>query len=142
MALNPHVEPLWLRVAFLAWAKLQPNGHAYFGRGGLSREFGLDRRAINRAIRLAVEYAYLHESSCMECLVPPSWLVENGGKGLRRPCRVDHREQLTNVDIERSIEELRNGAVQSVEEGQNLPPLSSLTDDKPLHLLPPQEVSL
>ncbi len=130
--------PLWRRVADLAACRVQANGHAPFGRGMLARFFNEDRRSISRAIRTAISYGFLHESSVPECLVPPLWLVENSVGNGRKPCPVNHQKRTNNSCEERSLE--RGDQIdpgRSPSEGHWLPPTSSMNDDKPLHLLPP-----
>jgi len=104
----------------------------------LARFFNEDRRDISRAIRTAIGYGYLNESSVPECLVPPLWLVENGFGDGRKPCPVNHQKRAKNSCEEISLESGDQvAAASSPNDGHCLPPTSSMDDDKPLHLLPP-----
>ena len=131
--------PLWRRVADLGACRAQANGHATFGRGMLARIFDEDRRTIARAIRTAIEYGYLHESSCSQCLVPPLWLYENSFGNGRKPCEVNHPERSRTVAEERSEREAtRISPDQRNEERQLFPQTSSVIEDKRLHSLSPK----
>jgi hypothetical protein len=85
--------PLWQRVAFLAWAKCRPNGHATFRRGELARFFAQDRANLQRAIREAVTRGWIDPQSCAECLVPNPHEVQGGwGGDAEAPCAVHERK--------------------------------------------------
>jgi hypothetical protein len=77
-----HTLPLWLRLACIAYARHEANGHANFKRGQLSWILGkppdgnqpfkrVDRWTMQDALALAIRHGWLAEGSCTECLVVP-----------------------------------------------------------------------
>ena len=81
--------PNWLRVASLAYGSHRANGHAQFKRGDVGlvlstvdRDTGvvrpLDKGSVQRAIRTAIEYGWLDESSGSRCLVVPHHAIVGG----------------------------------------------------------------
>ncbi|MEE6135338.1 hypothetical protein SKC41_03220 [Mycobacterium sp. 050128] len=83
-------QPLWLKVACMAYARVGASGHAGFDRGELAELMGKGRQDIHRAIRTAVEYGWLEVGSCTECLIPPGDFIEMGFGNSRKVCKV-HR---------------------------------------------------
>lgn len=81
-------QPLWLKVTCMAYARVGANGHAGFKRGELAQLMGKCRQDIERAIRTAVGYGWLHEASCTECLIPPGDFVEMSYGSSRKVCDV------------------------------------------------------
>ena len=80
-------QPLWLRVACMSYARVGANGHAGFRPGELARILGdKHRQAIDRAVRTAIEYGWLDETSCSECLIPPGDFVEMSFGSSRKEC--------------------------------------------------------
>lgn len=99
-------NPLWLRIACLAFARCQPNGHTPLARGVLALamsdrdpETGLpvlaDRRTLHDAIRNAVAKGWLRPGSSARCLVVPVWVtyVKGGVKAMNSPCSWCGRRQ-------------------------------------------------
>lgn len=80
-------QPLWLKMACMAYARVGANGHAGFDRGELAELMGKGRQDIHRAIRTAVEYGWLEDGSCTECLIPPGDFVEMNFGTWRKTCR-------------------------------------------------------
>lgn len=72
----------------MAYARVGANGHASFERGELADLMGKCRQDIDRAIRKAVEYKWLHEAFCTECLIPPGDFIEMSFGNSRKVCRV------------------------------------------------------
>lgn len=81
-------QPLWLKVACMAYARVGANGHAQFDRGELAALMGKCRQDIDRAIRTAVERGWLGEASCTECLMPPGDFIEMSIGNSRKLCKV------------------------------------------------------
>jgi hypothetical protein len=96
-------QPLWLKVSCLAYANVQANGHATFNRGVLARSTGKSRQDIDRAIRTAIEYGWLHPASCSECLVPPGNFVEMGFGSKRKVCPIHTVSKNENVEPSKKI---------------------------------------
>lgn len=94
-ACNPRF-PLPLRVAFLAYGTHRANGHAKFKQGEIAAVLGhldesghhvpADRRTVYRAIRQAVEFELLDESSKLLCLVVPRHRIAGGIGIANAPC--------------------------------------------------------
>ena len=72
-----HTLPLWLRLACIAYARHEANGHANFKRGQLSWILGkppdgdqpfkrVDKSTLVNALALAVRHGWLAEGSCTE----------------------------------------------------------------------------
>jgi hypothetical protein len=96
--------PLWARVASLAYARHEANGHANFHRGDLSWILGKssadgsgftrrDRHTIRDAIATAVRYGFLAEHSCSTCLVVPREAIEGPVGNPHKPCSVHTRKK-------------------------------------------------
>jgi hypothetical protein len=94
--------PLWLRIACLAYARHEANGHANFRRGQLSWILGtppadgkpfqrVGSSTVGDAIRRAVRYGWLAEDSCSECLVVPGHSIEGPLGNPDKPCAVHER---------------------------------------------------
>ena len=101
----PHLEamaentslPGWLRLHYLAMARMRSDGHAHFERGELADALGkvnaggelipADRHNVQRAIRAARKHNVLAEESCTTCLVVPRDVAWKGGlsDGLCKP---------------------------------------------------------
>lgn len=81
-------HPLWLRISCLAYARVKANGCAEFQPGELARRFGKHRQAINTAITTAIEYRWLDETSCTECLRPPGLFIEMDLGSKYAKCRI------------------------------------------------------
>ncbi|WP_370331932.1 hypothetical protein [Mycolicibacterium hippocampi] len=72
-ASNPDLKPQWLRVAAFAYATHGRNGHAPVARGELMQLLGTQYPStVQNAIAKAVDFSFLHEDSCAECLIVPS----------------------------------------------------------------------
>jgi hypothetical protein len=95
--------PLWLRVACLAYARHEANGHANFRRGQLSWILGTppkdgqpfkrpDRTAVRDAIERAIKFEWLTPESCSECLVVPGHSIEGPLGNPNKPCAVHERK--------------------------------------------------
>jgi hypothetical protein len=84
-------QPLWLKVACMAYARVGANGHANFERGELANLMGKCRQDIDRAIRTAVGKGWLDEGSCTECLIPPGDFIEMSFGTSRKTCKVHER---------------------------------------------------
>jgi hypothetical protein len=91
-------QPLPLRIALLAYGRVEANGHAEFRRGELAEITGKDRRNVSRAIRNAIEKGWLLEGSCTECLLPPGDYVEMSYGSNRKRCRVHSTLGLVKID--------------------------------------------
>lgn len=96
--------PLWLRVASLAYARHEANGHANFHTGDLSWILGKssadgsdftrrDRHTIRDAVATAVRYGFLDEESCSTCLVVPRGTTEGPIGNPHKPCPVHARKK-------------------------------------------------
>lgn len=86
LALN---QPLWLRVALLAYGRVGANGCAPFPhRQELATLVGKYRQDVDRAIRTAVKYGFLDKSSSAECLRPPGDFVQMDFGSRRKACGV------------------------------------------------------
>ncbi|WP_156748737.1 hypothetical protein [Mycobacterium sp. 1482292.6] len=85
-------QPLWLKVACMAYSRVGPSGHAQFDRGELAGLMGKCRQDIDRAIRTAVGKGWLDEASCTECLMPPADFIEMSFGNRLKVCKV-HRDQ-------------------------------------------------
>jgi len=94
-------QPLPLKVALLAYGRVEANGHAEFRRGELAEITGKDRRNVSRAIRNAVQKGWLLEGSCTECLLPPGDYVEMSYGSTRKRCRVHSTVELVKIDHEK-----------------------------------------
>jgi hypothetical protein len=81
-------QPLWLKVALLAYARVGANGHANFARGELEVLFDQKRQNIDRAIRKAITEDWLQEESCSECLLPPADFIEMSFGNSQQVCRI------------------------------------------------------
>lgn len=81
-------QPLWLKVALLAYARVGANGHANFQRGELEAIFGQKRQNIDRAIRKAITEDWLQEESCSECLLPPGDFIEMSFGNDQQACKI------------------------------------------------------
>lgn len=80
-------QPLWLKVSCMAYARVGANGHAGFKPGELARMLGgKHRQEIDRAVRTAIAYGWLDETSCSECLIPPGDFVEISLGSSRKEC--------------------------------------------------------
>ncbi|WP_157897383.1 hypothetical protein [Mycobacteroides chelonae] len=99
---NPNT-PLWARIASLAYARHGANGHAVFERGSLSWILGTppkdgklfkkrDSATIRDAIKVAVQYGWLAEGSCNECLIVPSHDISMPLGNESKPCPVHERK--------------------------------------------------
>lgn len=88
--------PLWLRVAFLAYAHHKPNGHATFAKGELLKTLNdaagcavkprcLTESQLYKALAEAKDYEYLDGKSSLRCLIVPASSV-TGGYGDVAPC--------------------------------------------------------
>ena len=99
-------NPLWLRIACLAFARCQPNGHTPLPRGALGlamsdrdHDTGVpqpaDRRTLHDAIRNAVAKGWLRPGSSARCLVVPTWVQygKGGVKAMNSPCSWCGRRQ-------------------------------------------------
>lgn len=95
--------PLWARVASLAYARHEANGHATFQRGELCWILGTPTKAgqpfkrrdsatIRDAIAVAVKYGWLAEPSCNVCLVVPSHDISGPHGDESKPCPVHERK--------------------------------------------------
>lgn len=100
---NDRNLPLWLRVACLAYARHEANGHANFRRGQLSWILGtppqgdepfkrVDSSTVGDAIKRAARYGWLSDDSCAECLVVPGHAIEGPQGNPRKPCAVHERK--------------------------------------------------
>lgn len=88
--------PLWLRIAFMAYATHRTNGHATFAEGSLLKEFNAAAEAANkrppgkrqlyRALTDAIEYGYLDRRSSLRCLIVPATSVCGGLGRVEDPC--------------------------------------------------------
>jgi hypothetical protein len=83
----------------------------------LAKLLGKCRQDIDRAIRTAVEYGFLDEASCSECLRPPGDFIQMDFGSRRKVCGVHgpvaSAQELTPAyREERSIEGLAIAAVQ------------------------------
>jgi hypothetical protein len=96
--------PLWLRVASLAYARHEANGHNNFHAGELSWILGKssadgsdfkrrDRHTIRGAIATAVRYGFLNEDSCSTCLVVPPGTTEGPLGNPHKACQVHARKR-------------------------------------------------
>ena len=93
---NPQL-PLWLRVSALAYGKHRGNGHARFHTGEVALVLSKvdmatgemsvpDRHAVQRAIRLSVEYRFLSKGSGARCLIVPDGMIKQGPGWGSEPC--------------------------------------------------------
>ncbi|BCP11890.1 hypothetical protein MINTM020_39880 [Mycobacterium paraintracellulare] len=100
---NDRNLPLWLRVACLAYARHEANGHANFRRGQLSWILGtppqddkpfkrIDSSTVGDAIKRAAKYGWLSNESCAECLVVPGHAIEGPQGNPHKPCAVHERK--------------------------------------------------
>jgi hypothetical protein len=100
-AANPDL-PCWARVVAFAYGRHEANGHANFKRGELSFLTGTppkdggpfrrrDRSTLRKAIAVAVQYGWLAEGSCTECLVPQHEIAGPPGDPFK-PCPVHERK--------------------------------------------------
>lgn len=93
-------NPLWLRVACLAYARCQPNGHTPFSPGALALALSTkdpesgepvipDRRVVYDAVRAAADKGWIRLGSSSRCLrVPPSVAYGKGGfKAMHMACQ-------------------------------------------------------
>lgn len=88
-------SPLWLRVAYLAYARHEANGHANFEPGEIASILGCkDPSNLSHAISNAVKLDYLDMESCAACLVVPPYLVFGLGNP-QSPCEC-HAQKLLN----------------------------------------------
>ena len=101
---NDRNLPLWLRVACLAYARHEANGHANFRRGQLSWILGtpptgdkpferVPRQRVIEAINRAIKFEWLDSESCTECLVVPGHAVQGGLGNPDRLCPVHERKR-------------------------------------------------
>lgn len=92
-------NPLYLRAAFLAYARCLPNGHTPLIRGALSLSLttkdpdsGLpvtpDRRTVHDAVRNAVSKGFLLPGSSPRCLIVPREVrfARGGIKAMNAAC--------------------------------------------------------
>jgi hypothetical protein len=97
--------PLWLRLACIAYARHEANGHANFKRGQLSWILGtppkgdqpfkrVDRWTLSNALALAIRREWIADGSCTECLVVPGHAIEGPDGDATKPCTVHVRKQL------------------------------------------------
>jgi hypothetical protein len=107
-------QPLALKVALLAYARLQANGHARFQRGELAELTDKRRQDIDRAIRIAVKNGWLHEASCTECLIPPGDFIEMSWGNSRKAC-----------SIHPDMRKINRGATETCRSGEHLEALSA-----------------
>jgi hypothetical protein len=99
-----HTLPLWLRLACIAYARHEANGHAPFKRGQLAWILGkppddnhsfrrVDRWTMQDALALAVRHEWLAEGSCTECLVVPGHAIQGPDGDANKPCPVHERKR-------------------------------------------------
>src|SRR5690242_17268439 len=91
-AMYEKYHPLWLRIAYAAFARCGPNGHAQFEPGELwclltGRKYSTPsaRTQFSVALGLAVIRGYLKETSSSECLVVAGWFGTTL-PGYKKPC--------------------------------------------------------
>lgn len=90
--------PTWLRVAWAANLKLEPNGHSTWRKGELRWAIGLDAghgNNIGRIIQQAIDRGALHPTSWWGCVQPT--LFGNGKKPTARVCQRCAAEQRRRV---------------------------------------------
>ena len=99
-----HTLSLWLRLACIAYARHEANGHANFKRGQLTWILGkppmgdqpfqrVDRTIMHAAVKTAVKHGWLAEGSCTECLIVPGHAVKGGLGDPNKPCSVHERKR-------------------------------------------------
>ena len=132
-------QPLWLSVSLMAYSRVGANGCAPFPKKQeLAKILGKCRQDIDRAIRTAVEYGFLDEASCSECLRPPGDLVEFSLGSRRKGCAV-HPRDATNCTLPAAPNEERSIEGRSVAAGQggnvkhSVLQNESLTAARPIH---------
>ena len=94
--------PMWARLSSLAYGHHEANGHANFARGQLTMLMGTPptadrpfkrahRNTVQKAITMAVEFGWLAEGSCMECLVVPGHAIAGPQGNADAPCPVHEK---------------------------------------------------
>jgi hypothetical protein len=89
--------PLWLRVACVAFGWHEPNGHTPMKPGELAVKVGrvnrttgevkpVDKRNLQRAIKTAIDKAWISKASGSLCLVVPEHAVDTLLAGHDKPC--------------------------------------------------------
>lgn len=101
-------NPLWLRVACLAYARCQPNGHTPLARGALMLVLSSkdpdtdlpvipDKRTVYDAVRGAVEKGWLRPGSSSRCLRVPVTVTygKGGARAMHAACTWCDRPNLS-----------------------------------------------